>query len=1518
MVPVPVTGEQQPQQPDSSLPSPSPDYVNVNALNERRERPERADNLSNELRQMGIPPDASYSDSYSKRPATEKKPSPLSKEQVLLPGSKYSEQLSLGVGHFYPAVGSKTALTATTHKLISAGITEDRGSNGKHSDSGYDTLRAQEAAEAKRSALRSPTAHPLLCEPADESHLIKEFSYQYIHETATAESTHQKSLGKTQKQISPKNLIQNKTKITDKNITASLEREVSPLINENLKKQDGLKMQEPLQPSQPIYHSNEAHVSSIKSADRENEVEATQDIANLRKSRQNSLRTFAFGDSSPEEKVTTRRKQTSNPKSVRDLLADFERKSAALAKEQQAEQERSNVLDAAGRRCVFSDTETLLYDTSSDTELPVTGSDEPRGKREMVEPSLPRQHPRRCVSRAGDRSEDEEDDEEVAAALGRREKFFSSCRDLGRRKDSAQPTTSKEAVNLNVRRRKVSRSKPQPTVDEVIVTPGYLRLSLAESMVAHEDSASSRSSPSPNPPMNETSHDKTPEVAAAEEHYMPMTPSRRAVLAPPALLLEESSYVEMAEDGGVRSLPSIFKRDEVRRLNSGDSTATYATPDSPRYCEIDDNDKEESSHYEFLYHATTKYEPVYMEVRPIDALKPLNLSNKSNKDDAKSIDNNKDFNTTSTSKTVNTGDDNNSGGGENLPDILNSTSGSTQQGKTDDSEDADDEASKDLDSLDTPRHPRFSLSDTFRPASYYLGASECAPEQHDSSDSDLVSPPPIPTSPPPLDDDLEEDFSLELRKNSHSTPSETRKFPDHTSSPSRSDRRSLQGSLDGSIISDTLTDSSRLKRRPVSEEMLNSLEENSFLMNSMSESISGASTITSTNRDSTSLSRFSLQDELRARDALLGYPKDLTYGFSEAAYHKESFQQRENMYATNKPAQKDTKSEMLLLSNRVRFAPDVDEPIREIPPPINPESILMRSRHIRSPSLEEALNSNLDIQQASAAPEVPEEAAKTSAQTSFDSGAETAGAPYYYSDLLRADEDGFASSTSEISLSRLPPLPQVHANMAARARIPQLNNQRDMLDANKRNDIGRKVNPIISAPVTSSPSTLIRVEIEDSNVTRIAAEIRTTTAGLAAKSVSVDSRNIYEADTLRKMARRRDQQVQRRRSQTPDPDLETRNLYPHGLRDKSEVSFESRRRSRSLEGLLDDDENFLDPPRLPPSAAPQERRRRSSGTPRSGHGRSTAPSEGSDPWEQDVLWRESLRRVSLRHTRSLDDLDEDESSPAAPGPSIVPPSGRRSVDMLSSRDRVARVSREVTYVNDVAARNRMLRTKREVYETDYREGRRGGPHPPPPPQNEEEDTGVYERLARTTESLDRSRRGQTYVEGYEWDVDRETFRQGIVPDSAQRIVRERNQQQQQQTQQQQQQQHFLEESLPPSFEIDREKLRQWDLLSSAPLEGGVAVTVGTISTTTASTTSHQRPVGGEGREGSIIANPNIPPAPTPPNTGEAGGGGRHLDSAMQQQQQQHIGEREPPPPPPPPVQPLPLQPPEGMCKSTFI
>lgn len=94
--------------------------------------------------------------------------------------------------------------------------------------------------------------------------------------------------------------------------------------------------------------------------------------------------------------------------------------------------------------------------------------------------------------------------------------------------------------------------------------------------------------------------------------------------------------------------------------------------------------------------------------------------------------------------------------GHNLPDIVKPSQNVVALNS--DSSDADDE------STFTKKEPRsrFSLSDTFRPASYYLGASRPLAECPDSSDSEIVSPPPIPLTPPPMDElKTEEIFSSE-------------------------------------------------------------------------------------------------------------------------------------------------------------------------------------------------------------------------------------------------------------------------------------------------------------------------------------------------------------------------------------------------------------------------------------------------------------------------------------------------------------------------------------------------------------------------------------------------------------------------------------------------------------------------------------------------------------------------------------------------------------------------------------
>ncbi|EDV90687.1 GH14269 [Drosophila grimshawi] len=97
--------------------------------------------------------------------------------------------------------------------------------------------------------------------------------------------------------------------------------------------------------------------------------------------------------------------------------------------------------------------------------------------------------------------------------------------------------------------------------------------------------------------------------------------------------------------------------------------------------------------------------------------------------------------------------------GKDMPDILKPTKSNLAS----DSSDADDESSKQqLEAKRLRSRTRFSLSDTFRPASYYLGASTPLNNYAESSDSEILPPPPIPDSPPPMEElKTEEIFSSE-------------------------------------------------------------------------------------------------------------------------------------------------------------------------------------------------------------------------------------------------------------------------------------------------------------------------------------------------------------------------------------------------------------------------------------------------------------------------------------------------------------------------------------------------------------------------------------------------------------------------------------------------------------------------------------------------------------------------------------------------------------------------------------
>lgn len=545
----------------------------------------------------------------------------------------------------------------------------------------------------------------------DESHLLKELSYKYIKPNEALRDFERSMERLESDDINadePMNLVQSRIR------SFELIKEVdsTPI-------KEALAMQEPLKLSPPLVI--EAHVSKME--------------ANGNKKPLGNIREFALGvtkhfKDSPcarsHESLDVKSVDDVN-KSVKDLLADFERKSQQVHIRQDSggggsNSSSSNKLERIKHhRSASMDTGSFLYDSG--------GND--------------REQQRECSS----------DVERHRAFTGfaRIEKSMSIQSILNNTKEVLlQPPLQQPMDNVGEMKSALAMEdygvkspidhQEQEDEDMTVVTnPGYMRLSVTESLVTHGDRLSGESAAaSPTLKLDD---------ANLEEHYLPMSP-RKAILDPnsddrpnPKILdnlftnlHEESSYVEMTQNLISRSLlaPDDGGGGGMMKQGIGD----YSTLDTP--------------HYEFVCVADNKMEPVYMEVSQL-------ANADEDRDDYISTLKSKrvcDLNAESLSASTTTTR-------FDLPDIL------TALNKSDDSSDADDESSKDLDSLDTPRH-RFSLSDTYRPASYYLGSSSktLIAELHDSSDSELVSPPPIPTSPPTLDDldTLEVQDLLTLRR----------------------------------------------------------------------------------------------------------------------------------------------------------------------------------------------------------------------------------------------------------------------------------------------------------------------------------------------------------------------------------------------------------------------------------------------------------------------------------------------------------------------------------------------------------------------------------------------------------------------------------------------------------------------------------------------------------------------------------------------------------------------------------
>ncbi len=197
----------------------------------------------------------------------------------------------------------------------------------------------------------------------------------------------------------------------------------------------------------------------------------------------------------------------------------------------------------------------------------------------------------------------------------------------------------------------------------------------------------------------------------------------------------------------------------------------------------------------------------------------------------------------------------------------------------------------------------------------------------------------------------------------------------------------------------------------------------------------------------------------------------------------------------------------------------------------------------------------------------------------------------------------------------------------------------------KRSDIGKRVNHISNG-----------TQYQDQQQPGMSQEEiqRTVQYYQSSKGADFDAKNVYATGAFRK------------RSMTPDPSVFWGPVGGSG----------AARRARSMEGLLDQEDDAGGQQGGPAFAATSFH----TPNPTTAVASSRQEAMNLDIWEEDSLWRENLRRESLRHAQSVEAIDVVVSASPA---TATTPDGHYYPEPPSRPP--ARVTRDVVYVNDLAA-----------------------------------------------------------------------------------------------------------------------------------------------------------------------------------------------------------------------------------------
>lgn len=915
-----------------------------------------------------------------------------------------------------------------------------------------------------------------------------------------------------------------------------------------------------------------------------------------------------------------------------------------------------------------------------------------------------------------------------------------------------------------------------------------------------------------------------PAPAQAEDHYLPMSPRKISTIEPAhKTILQNLSVFD-------HSMPQGYEDNPYVEMNLG-------------------NDEEDMQTYEIVCVNNGKVEPVYMELNHVSS-KDSEFEDTASKtkcllDTASNFADTKDLTLKRVSKNDKMSKDRS------------------------DCSDADDEASKDM-SLDTPFN-RFSISDTFRPASYYLG-SRNIPDIQDSSDSEIFPPPPIPSSSPPCDELSDEALSKyildKLDKSDLSQDNSILKMLTSENQNSNTIKRKTTSLMiygSRTSIHDTLSRGEKIRnsRASLTNDRKNNETPSNLLSNSILEHYTSSSietdSLRSYNADRGS-SRLSLESDISSKFEIA--PSNLSsevtsLNESESAVdlrYSGGFRDLE-MMIKRRPLSDDSifelSAEETPILNEVTANVDLDRYLDNLQPSTSNsyntiggdsqsnvslgeisvgKDNVVRAVHLPYPghmrcsstpvSHTNKLNSSEDRNNLGSQYNNTSDLA--SGYIRLQSSSSSVGIPkspisYYCKNYdeekllsknlnndvmadkikefeieklaLKTGNDTNASSTTTSFHSRESSTehsaPYYYSDLSSQEHINllptshylkntnlhrKLNNQRRRGPLHKKNEISHIHNPIKNNQILMTDRSF---ELATS-----ARSVSVEFLSAADKDPEIDIKNIYESSGGRN-------------SKIP----ESMSLIS-GLGCKRNSGNNSHIDNSSPESIIAHRSSLNVSTSIKMSNA-------SMSSHCSGNSSNTVyydaeaeasayenvMCQGEKHWDEDSLWRDNLRRVSHRHARSMDDLDT--------VPTETPLSGRTSVDVcgMNSIKRVKKnitnkISRNVTYVNtDIQNQIMRRRENSASFQSSC------------PEEDEEDDkvddNDVYVSLAENVAmSLEHTDEG-VY----------EQLTVGSSENSLQSIQNVDS--------------NNIQERNRRRFEIDREKLRQWDLMSSGLLKGGV-------------------------------------------------------------------------------------------------